>query len=210
MTKTAFCILFGDGPRRCQVPHRTPSLKQVPYSLGVITEEIVRSLSWIVVAMCLASSKPQAMEAFSAVIDNDVSEVATRKANAAKLEACLRKRQARPESCLFLLALPCRKKARDNHGEAACYRTESDAWSTVLDAYQLKAEEYLGDEQNKLDELRGSHKAWLEYREKACSFIYSFIDGSMSVPLTSACEARESARRAMYLRQLLDYADLLE
>ncbi len=47
--------------------------------------------------------------------------------------------------------------------------------------------------------LRAMQRAWIAYRDATCTFYWDKIQGTMAVPMASACEARETARRAMLL-----------
>jgi len=42
--------------------------------------------------------------------------------------------------------------------------------------------------------------AWIAYRDSTCGFYYTKIQGTMAGPMTAACTARETARRAVLLK----------
>jgi uncharacterized protein YecT (DUF1311 family) len=103
------------------------------------------------------------------------------------------------EECAFkLVADPCIEKNGSNLGTADCYRIETVIWDAILnDNYKelMQAIDDKGD-QNKLKEMQ---RAWIAYRNTTCDFYWYKIHGSMSVPMTAACQLRETARRAMLL-----------
>ena len=47
--------------------------------------------------------------------------------------------------------------------------------------------------------LLAMQRAWIAYRDTTCAFYWDKIQGTMAQPLASACEARETARRAVLL-----------
>ena len=56
----------------------------------------------------------------------------------------------------------------------------------------------LDDEQKA--KLREMQRAWIAYRDSTCGFYYTKIQGTMAGPMTAACTARETARRAVLLK----------
>ena len=55
------------------------------------------------------------------------------------------------------------------------------------------------DDNKDLDKLKEMQRAWIAFRDTTCGFYWHKIHGSMSVPMTAACELRETARRAFLL-----------
>jgi uncharacterized protein YecT (DUF1311 family) len=104
--------------------------------------------------------------------------------------------------CAFkLVADPCIEKDGSNLGTADCYRIEAVIWDGLLN------ENYKGlmdaiDEKEDQDKLKEMQRAWIAYRETTCDFYWFKIHGSMSVPMTAACQLRENARRALLLKFL--------
>jgi uncharacterized protein YecT (DUF1311 family) len=49
--------------------------------------------------------------------------------------------------------------------------------------------------------LRDMQRAWIAYRDSTCGFYADAIQGSLAVPMSAACAARETARRALLLKQ---------
>jgi uncharacterized protein YecT (DUF1311 family) len=107
------------------------------------------------------------------------------------------------EECAFMLvADPCAEKVNDNHGHADCFRIETVIWDAILNDNYKELMEAIDDkgDQNKLKEMQ---RAWIAYRDTTCDFYWYKIHGSMSVPMTAACQLRETARRAMLLAFLI-------
>jgi uncharacterized protein YecT (DUF1311 family) len=107
------------------------------------------------------------------------------------------------EECAFkLVADPCIEKNGSNLGTADCYRIETVIWDAILNDNYKELMEAIDDkgDQNKLKEMQ---RAWIAYRDTTCDFYWYKIHGSMSVPMTAACQLRETARRAMLLAFLI-------
>jgi uncharacterized protein YecT (DUF1311 family) len=107
------------------------------------------------------------------------------------------------EECAFkLVADPCAEKNNSNLGTADCYRIETVIWDAILNDNYKQLMEAIDDkdDQNKLKEMQ---RAWIAYRDTTCDFYWYKIHGSMSVPMTAACQLRETARRAMLLAFLI-------
>jgi uncharacterized protein YecT (DUF1311 family) len=63
---------------------------------------------------------------------------------------------------------------------------------------------------DKLDDerkLRDLQRAWIESRDKTCSFYYDYYQGTMASPMSAYCNVRETARRAMFLKFFLNDAE---
>jgi uncharacterized protein YecT (DUF1311 family) len=102
--------------------------------------------------------------------------------------------------CLFnLVADPCTRtgEGKSNLGRADCFRLEQSIWDELLNDNFKGLRQDLDDEQ--ATKLRDMQRAWIAYRDTTCEFYYHKIQGSMSVPMTAACMARETARRALLL-----------
>lgn len=103
------------------------------------------------------------------------------------------------EACSFkLVAEPCIEKNGSNLGTADCYRIETVIWDAILNDNYKELMEAIDDkdDQNKLKEMQ---RAWIAYRNTTCDFYWYKIHGSMAVPMTAACQLRETARRAFLL-----------
>lgn len=125
-------------------------------------------------------------------------------AAAEKLEACadLRKGQ-NLNRCLGQISDVCLAKARDNGAQVQCHGRERDAWAALMDKQIKLVATQLDDDQKKAFEE--SQAAFIDYRNKSCSFIAAYVDGSMAYPWVAACEAAETARRAQALMKLVSY-----
>ena len=103
--------------------------------------------------------------------------------------------------CVFaLVADPCSKSkaGQSGHGSTECFRVEQDIWDELLNDNFRKLREQLDDDQK--EKLRDMQRAWIAYRNSTCEFYYHKIQGSMATPMTAACLARETARRALLLK----------
>lgn len=102
--------------------------------------------------------------------------------------------------CAFrLVAEPCIEKDGSNLGTANCYRMEAAIWDGLLN------ENYKGlmgaiEGNADREKLKEAQRTWIKYRETTCDFYGHKIRGSMSVPMTAACQLRETARRALLLK----------
>ena len=103
------------------------------------------------------------------------------------------------EECSFkLVAEPCIEKNNSNLGTADCYRIETIIWDTILNENYKDLMDAIDDkkDQGKLKEMQ---RAWIAFRDTTCDFYWYKIHGSMAVPMTAACQLRETARRALLL-----------
>jgi uncharacterized protein YecT (DUF1311 family) len=107
--------------------------------------------------------------------------------------------------CLFkLVADPCTEtdEGRSNLGTADCYRIETAIWDALLNDNYKELMAAI-DETADQDKLKEMQRAWIAYRDTTCDFYWYKIHGSMSVPMTAACQLRETARRALLLAFLV-------
>jgi uncharacterized protein YecT (DUF1311 family) len=124
-------------------------------------------------------------------------EVAAIRACAAKYEDKLEKIE---QQCLFnLVATPCtnRPETKSDVTTANCFRTET-IWDDLLNENYKKLLATLDDDQT--ENLRAMQRAWIAYRDTTCHFYWDKIRGTMAQSMGSACEARETARRAVLLQ----------
>jgi uncharacterized protein YecT (DUF1311 family) len=103
------------------------------------------------------------------------------------------------ETCIATVAKPCseRPENQSGHGEAECYDREQAAWDLLLNKSFRKLTKNLEPQQR--DKLREMQRAWIVNRDKTCEFFWDFYQGTMAVPMQSACLNRETARRALFL-----------
>jgi uncharacterized protein YecT (DUF1311 family) len=103
--------------------------------------------------------------------------------------------------CLFkLVADPCTKtpEGSSNVGTADCYRLEAAIWDNLLNENFKNLLDELDDQQT--GKLRAMQHAWIAYRDTTCNFYWDKIQGTMAIPMSVACFARETARRAVLLQ----------
>jgi uncharacterized protein YecT (DUF1311 family) len=104
--------------------------------------------------------------------------------------------------CAFkLVADPCGEKDGSNLGTADCYRMEAKIWDQLLNENYKGLMEAIEDPKDQ-DKLKEMQHAWIAFRDTTCDFYWYKIHGSMSVPMTAACQLRETARRALLLKFL--------
>ena len=78
-----------------------------------------------------------------------------------------------------------------------CYRIEWAIWDALLNESYKSLLDELDDEQTA--KARAMQRAWVAYRDTTCGFYDDKIRGTMSNMMHAACDARETARRAMLL-----------
>ncbi len=105
-------------------------------------------------------------------------------------------------ACAFkLVADPCTDKDGSNLGTADCYRMEATIWDSLLNENYKGLMDAIDDPKDQ-DKLKEMQRAWIAYRDTTCDFYWYKIHGSMAVPMTAACQLRETARRALLLKFL--------
>jgi len=103
--------------------------------------------------------------------------------------------------CLFkLVGDPCTEtpEGRSNVGTADCYRLEAAIWDSLLNENFKNLLGTLDDQH--AAKLRAMQHAWIAYRDTTCNFYWDKIQGTMAIPMSAACNARETARRAVLLQ----------
>ena len=108
-------------------------------------------------------------------------------------------------NCFFkLVAEPCiEKEGGSNLGTADCYRIETAAWDRLLNENYKELREALDDKEQE-QKLTAMQRTWIAYRDTTCNFYYDKIRGSMAVPMTAACQLRETGRRALLLKFMIN------
>ena len=101
-----------------------------------------------------------------------------------------------------VVADPCLKQARSTADSNACAGRELAVWDSMLNDTYRRLGEHL-DEQQKI-KARDMQRAWIESRDKTCTFYWDYFQGTMASPMSSYCVVRETARRAMFLKFFLD------
>jgi len=125
----------------------------------------------------------------------------------AAIRACAEKSQddltEAERQCLFnLVAVPCQSapEGRSNLGMADCFRLEAAIWDQLLNDNYKELRAVLDDKQEA--SLRDMQRAWIASRDRTCGFYDVKIQGTMAIPMSQACLARETARRALLLKSL--------
>jgi uncharacterized protein YecT (DUF1311 family) len=134
----------------------------------------------------------------------------SRKPTAAETAAignCATKNQDDPEKAMQecvekLVAGPCIDKFGSTgagDGQMAdCYYIEAAIWDDLLNANYKTLLGTLDAEQTA--KARTMQRDWIVSRDSTCNFFADKIKGTMAVPMTAACVASETARRAMQLK----------
>jgi uncharacterized protein YecT (DUF1311 family) len=154
--------------------------------LGIVA--VLAILVWWLVPVSSIAQTPKPTE----------KEVAAIRACAAKYQDDLEKIE---QKCLFnLVAMPCtnRPETKSDAATADCYRTETTIWDDLLNENYKKLQGTLDDDQTA--KLRDMQRAWIAYRDTTCHFYWDKIRGTMAQMMGSACETRETARRAVLLQ----------
>ena len=104
------------------------------------------------------------------------------------------------QQCLFkLVGEPCINKTRgSDHDTADCYDAETAVWDNLLNENFKRLVATLDDDQT--EKARAMQRAWIAYRDTTCHFYGDKLQGSMANPMITACQARETARRAVLLK----------
>ncbi len=123
------------------------------------------------------------------------------------IQSCIREKESKnepAERCIGLIANPCldTPQGQTTQGQADCYRREHLVWDDILNETYRRLQ---GQFEGKLKtQLRDVQRAWLDSRKQQCAFYYDVIQGSLAVPLGASCINTETARRAIYLLNLLN------
>jgi uncharacterized protein YecT (DUF1311 family) len=126
----------------------------------------------------------------------------------AAVENCLksqRGKELKGERCIGVVADPCLKRARSTADSNACADRELSVWDAMLNETYRRLNEHLDEEQK--TKARDMQRAWIESRDKTCDFYWDYFQGTMASPMSSYCNARETARRAIFLRFFLDESE---
>jgi uncharacterized protein YecT (DUF1311 family) len=103
--------------------------------------------------------------------------------------------------CLFeLVAVPCQNtpEGQSNLGMADCFRLEAKIWDDLLNENYKSLRDIIDAAQ--AAKLRDMQRAWIASRDATCAFYDAKIQGSIAIPMGTACIARETARRAVLLK----------
>ncbi len=107
------------------------------------------------------------------------------------------------EACVSKIADPCMTgdEGRDRK-RVECFDRERRIWDKIVnDSYKTMMDSLEPEQQ---DKLKAMQLSWIHTRDLTCNFWYDFFQGSMAYPMIAACNNRETARRAIYLRVFVD------
>ncbi len=127
--------------------------------------------------------------------------------DSAAIEGCIKAKTGHGwawEQCIGVISEPCSKdeESMPPYKVIACYDRERLVWDDILNkSYQVLRKALDEDQQTKLREMQ---RAWIASRDKSCGFLYDYFQGTMANPMIAACLARETGRRALYLRGFAD------
>ena len=121
----------------------------------------------------------------------------------ATIEACFTSKLDSPEGiegCLFKVAEPCADAAGGStFATSDCYRVEQTIWDGLLNAAHRELIGELDAQQKKA--LQKMQRAWIASRDATCNFYADKIRGSLAATMSAACFTRETARRALLMKQ---------
>ena len=152
-----------------------------------------------------AAGRPAHVRLGSELAAADPSTPAARERLRAALEGCVAERKGARSAakCAGLIAEPCLKLSEGSAPLAAadCYRWEAAGWMNLLEDYRGRLSRRFEADRRKRARLQEAEAGWASDRTPRCDKAASRI-GQPSEPAASACELKESSRRAVYLRLL--------
>ena len=126
----------------------------------------------------------------------------------AAVQDCLKSQRGRDlkgERCIGVVVDPCLKRARSTADQNACADRELRVWDDILNETYRRLGQHLDDDQK--GKARDMQRSWIETRDKTCAFYWDYFQGTMASPMSSYCNVRETARRAMFLKFFLDESE---
>jgi uncharacterized protein YecT (DUF1311 family) len=129
--------------------------------------------------------------------------------DAAAIEKCMRAKTGHNwawEGCIGTVSEPCLKKHPKEvpSDVIACYDREQAVWDDILNKSYQSLRKALDDDQQV--KLRDMQRAWIASRDKNCTFLYDYFQGSMANPMIAACTSRATGMQALHLRGFADDA----
>jgi uncharacterized protein YecT (DUF1311 family) len=111
------------------------------------------------------------------------------------------------ERCIGIIADPCAEgeNAKSTADQVACAAREHAVWDDILNETFRRLRDKL-DAKQKV-KLREMQRAWIESRERTCTFYWDYFQGTMAAPMNAFCQNRETARRALFLLGFLADAE---
>ena len=126
----------------------------------------------------------------------------------AVVQDCLKSQRGREfkgERCIGVVVDPCLKRTRSTADQNACADREFAVWDDILNETYRRLGKQLEEEQK--GKAREMQRSWIETRDKTCAFYWDYFQGTMASPMSSYCNVRETARRAMFLKFFMDEAE---
>ena len=126
----------------------------------------------------------------------------------AAVQNCLKSRRGeelKGERCIGVVADPCLTRAGSTAARNACADRELAVWDAMLNGIYGRLGRHLDEEQKA--KARDMQRAWIDSRDKTCTFYWDYFQGTMASPMSSYCNVRETARRAMFLKFFLDESE---
>ena len=125
--------------------------------------------------------------------------------DAAAIETCIKAKTGRHwawEQCIGISSEPCAKDDGTDREVIVCEDRERAVWDDILNrSYQALMKALDDDQKGKLREMQ---RAWIASRDKSCTFLYDYFQGTMANPMIAACLARATGMQALYLRGFAD------
>jgi uncharacterized protein YecT (DUF1311 family) len=161
---------------------------------------LIRQLSTILLAaaVALVASAAAAFAQAEKASPRDVTTV----------QGCLKSQRGKElngERCIGVVVDPCLKTARSTADNNACADREWAVWDGMLNGVYRRLLDHLDDEQK--TKARDMQRIWVESRDKTCGFYWVYFQGTMASPMSSYCNVRETARRAMFLTFFLNESE---
>jgi uncharacterized protein YecT (DUF1311 family) len=104
--------------------------------------------------------------------------------------------------CIFaIVADPCTMMPANQTtiGTTECYDRERKIWDALLnDNFRVLRDDL---DENQKAKLAGMQRAWIADRDATCGFYHDKIRGTIATTMAAACVARETAQRALLLKQ---------
>jgi uncharacterized protein YecT (DUF1311 family) len=155
---------------------------------------VIRLLLTIAAAWLLGSAAATAQKPSQAARDS------------ATVQDCIKSKSGKEESCIGIVSDPCLDKVSGATSEMnECFSREQAVWDDILNESFRRLRDKLDETQK--GKLRDMQRAWIGSREKTCTFYWDFYQGTMASPMSSSCNNRETARRALFLIGFLIEAD---
>ncbi len=128
-----------------------------------------------------------------------------------EIQNCIKERESKSERvdlCIGIVANPCldRPDGQSTAGQSACHQREQLVWDDILNETYRRLQGQLNPKQKAA--IRDVQRAWIEARKLQCGFYSIFHEGgTIAIPAYASCFNTETARRAIYLLNFVDYGN---